>query len=52
MLRLEYYIEKMDMFKTTPFLMIDGKKKISSKISKFFSILIYLIIIYYSNNTI
>ena len=52
MFRLEYYIEKMDMFKTTPFLMIDGKKKISSKISKFFSILIYLIIIYYSNNTI
>ena len=33
MIKLEYYAEKIDMFKLTPFLMIDGKKKVSSKIS-------------------
>ena len=43
---LQYCLEKIDLFKLSPFLLIDSKKKESSKINKFLSIIIIIITLY------
>lgn len=39
------FLEKIDNFKTDYYFLIDNKKKLSSEISKFFSILFFMILI-------